>query len=249
MYFDGGLRDRRIIAAISSRTPSSPLAVFGADLRAWYKSDDPAVVFASGKFATVPDASGNSNPLTGGGGANNPTIAAAPIGGHQSADFAPANVTFMNTPTPTHPGVIHPFGIFGIVRPRSNVTKDVVRFMLGGQGGAGMRVLDTGGVMSLSFYDGGPSDQAAVITPGQVCYFSGYSDGTDLTLRLNSGATTIGAAKAGGNTLLQSIIGTNGGFGANDSYDGAVLEWGIVDRLAAQSEDNALHAWMLSRTV
>lgn len=238
---------------IDQNAPPNPAAVLGSSLKGWWLADNAKdTIINANQFSSIPDASGNANTLTGGGntgGSQNPTISSVPINGHRTFDFAAASVQFANTPDKTHPGLTLPAYIFGIIRPRANATLNVTRIWFGGQDpGTQIRTIDNGTSVQLTIFNGGTTDaHINGLVNGSVYVFSAsFAANGDLTVRVG-GLGTNTVAGGGTDPMAQAIMGTAGGFIANSSAEGGVLEWGVANAIPVAANDNAIIAYLKYR--
>jgi hypothetical protein len=203
--------------------------------------------FSGSQFVTSVDLA-DSNPLTGGGGAANPTVAASPIAGHKSYDFVPASAQFMNTPDASHPGInALPFYLFGIIRPRANATTGVQRNFFGGQAAARIFVRDDGASCTLGMYNGGAGDaEVTGLANGTVYCFTALFNTSLMTLKVN-GLTTGTNAGVGTDMMQEAIIGLTAFTGANNYYDGQALEFGVANIAPTAAQDSSIMAYLQSR--
>lgn len=225
----------------------NPVQILGANLKGWYRGYDAANTIVSGnQFSVVNDASGGAFNLNGGAGAANPTIAATPINGKQAFDFAAASVQFANAPNASSPGTAAPpYYLFGIIRPRANATTGVQRKWFGGQGSGGcIMVTDNGPNLTLFAFDNGSFNANIVGLANNTTYaLTAIFNTALITLRCTGFTSTTQAGAIGGD-VKEAIMGTNGGFGANYTAEGALLEWGNANIAPTPAQDNAVFAYL-----
>lgn len=228
--------------------PPSPSIVLSTQLKGWYQWDSTQNTVVSSAYVVVKDLSGNSFDLNGATGAQAPTVGTGQVAGHTAGNFTAANIQFMNTGSNSKPGIASStVYMFGIIKPRANASLNVSRRWLGDSSIPVVFTSDNGTSVSINIFAGGTG--ASINGPGNnaIYAFTATFTATNTIIRLNrlAAVTALTTATTG---LLQTFVGSGGGFGADNSADGYILEEGVASGTITQAQDDAIMNWLLYRS-